>query len=144
MPLYEFQCEKCGRRMEVILQRFSAPHPKKCEHCGGKLKKLMSSPAVQFKGSGWYVSDYAKAGSDKEVKGKEEKGTEKKEEGKPAEKGAGDAAAAGADASKGADAKSTKETDSSKGSEGKGGKESGSAPAKEKTKDSLKKKKTGS
>src|ERR1700682_1168664 len=122
MPLYEYQCEKCGKRMEVILQRFSDPHPKKCDHCGGKLKKLMSSPAVQFKGSGWYVSDYGKAGTDKEETGKEEKGKEEKtqeekgkekETGKPAEAADKDAASApGGDASKDAGTQRTKESDS--------------------------------
>ena len=59
MPLYEYQCQKCGHRFERI-QRFSDPLVKKCPECGGKVEQLLSAPAVQFKGSGWYVTDYAK------------------------------------------------------------------------------------
>lgn len=59
MPLYEYQCKKCGHRFERI-QRFSDPMVKKCPECGGKVEQLLSAPAVQFKGSGWYVTDYAK------------------------------------------------------------------------------------
>ncbi len=63
MPLYEYQCPKCGHRFERI-QKFSDPDPKKCPECGaGKLERLLHAPAVQFKGSGWYVTDYGKAGS---------------------------------------------------------------------------------
>jgi len=59
MPLYEYQCKKCGHRFERI-QRFSDPLVKTCPECGGKVEQLLSAPAVQFKGSGWYVTDYAK------------------------------------------------------------------------------------
>jgi putative FmdB family regulatory protein len=59
MPLYEYECKKCHRRVEKI-QSFSARHIKKCPDCGGALEQLISAPAVQFKGSGWYVTDYAK------------------------------------------------------------------------------------
>jgi putative FmdB family regulatory protein len=59
MPLYEYQCQTCGRRSES-LQKMSDPPLTTCEVCGGPLKRLISSPAVQFKGSGWYVTDYAK------------------------------------------------------------------------------------
>ena len=59
MPIYEYQCQQCGRRSEA-LQKMSDPPLTTCEHCGGPLKKLISSPAVQFKGSGWYVTDYAR------------------------------------------------------------------------------------
>jgi len=63
MPLYEYQCTKCKHRFERI-QKFSDPEVKKCPECGGKVEKLLSAPAVQFKGSGWYVTDYAnKSGS---------------------------------------------------------------------------------
>jgi putative FmdB family regulatory protein len=62
MPLYEYQCRKCGHRFERI-QKFSDPHVKKCPDCGGKVEQLLSAPAVQFKGSGWYVTDYAKSGA---------------------------------------------------------------------------------
>jgi putative FmdB family regulatory protein len=62
MPLYEYQCEKCGHRFEK-LQKFSDKPVKKCPECGGKVEQVISAPAVQFKGSGWYVTDYAKKGS---------------------------------------------------------------------------------
>lgn len=59
MPLYEYQCKKCKHRFEKI-QKFSDPLVKKCPECGGPVEQLLSAPAVQFKGSGWYVTDYAK------------------------------------------------------------------------------------
>jgi len=59
MPLYEYQCKKCHHRFERI-QKFSDPHIKKCPDCGGPVEQTISAPAVQFKGSGWYVTDYAK------------------------------------------------------------------------------------
>ncbi|HEX3741904.1 MAG TPA: zinc ribbon domain-containing protein [Terriglobales bacterium] len=59
MPLYEYECKKCGHRFERI-QKFSDPMVKKCPECGGKVEQMISAPAVQFKGSGWYVTDYAK------------------------------------------------------------------------------------
>ncbi|PYV62523.1 MAG: transcriptional regulator [Acidobacteria bacterium] len=62
MPLYEYECQKCGHRFERI-QLFSARMVKKCPECGGKVEQMISAPAVQFKGSGWYVTDYAKKGS---------------------------------------------------------------------------------
>ena len=62
MPLYEYQCRKCHSLMERI-QKFSDPPLTTCPHCGGELEQLISAPAVQFKGSGWYVTDYAKGSS---------------------------------------------------------------------------------
>ena len=60
MPLYEYQCDACGRRFEKI-QKFSDQPLESCELCGkGPVHKLLSSPAIQFKGSGWYITDYAK------------------------------------------------------------------------------------
>ncbi len=65
MPIYEYQCEACGERVE-LLQRFEDPPPAACAHCGGAMRKLLSAPAFQFKGSGWYVTDYAgKSGGNK-------------------------------------------------------------------------------
>ncbi len=58
MPIYEYQCQKCGHRLEAI-QRMSDAPLTKCPECRGKLKKLISAPSFQFKGSGWYVTDYA-------------------------------------------------------------------------------------
>ncbi|MGA9472229.1 MAG: zinc ribbon domain-containing protein [Terriglobales bacterium] len=62
MPLYEYQCKKCKHRFEQI-QKFSDKPVKKCPECGGPVEKLISTSAVQFKGSGWYVSDYGRKGS---------------------------------------------------------------------------------
>ena len=59
MPLYEYECKKCGHRFERI-QKFSDKMVKKCPDCGGVVEQMISAPAVQFKGSGWYVTDYAK------------------------------------------------------------------------------------
>ena len=61
MPLYEYECDACGHRFEVI-QKFSDAPVETCEKCGGTVRKLLSSPAIQFKGSGWYITDYARAG----------------------------------------------------------------------------------
>jgi putative FmdB family regulatory protein len=62
MPLYEYLCKKCGHRFEEI-RKFSDKQPTKCPKCGGVIEQVISAPAVQFKGSGWYVTDYAKKGS---------------------------------------------------------------------------------
>jgi putative FmdB family regulatory protein len=63
MPLYEYECEACQKRFERI-QKFSDPHVEVCPHCGkGPVRKLLSSPAIQFKGSGFYITDYAKKSS---------------------------------------------------------------------------------
>ena len=59
MPLYEYECDACGHRFEKI-QKFSDPLEDKCPKCGGHVHKLMSSPAIQFKGSGFYITDYPK------------------------------------------------------------------------------------
>ena len=61
MPLYEYQCDACGHRFEVI-QKYSDAPIDICPKCGGAVHKLLSSPAIQFKGSGWYITDYARAG----------------------------------------------------------------------------------
>lgn len=58
MPLYEYECLKCRRRTEKI-ETVAGPHLKKCPHCGGKVEPVITAPAIQFKGSGWYVTDYA-------------------------------------------------------------------------------------
>jgi len=61
MPIYEYQCEKCGSHFEVI-QKFSDKPLKFCSTCKGRLTKLISQTSFQLKGSGWYVTDYAKSG----------------------------------------------------------------------------------
>jgi putative FmdB family regulatory protein len=95
MPLYEYQCKKCKHTFEKI-QKFSDPEVKKCPECGGPVEKLISAPAVQFKGTGWYVTDYAKSGSGSGSKSAKddppaessasETKTEKSEDKKPAKK----------------------------------------------------------
>ena len=78
MPLYEYRCDNCGRTFELI-QKFSDPPAEHCPTCGGgPVHKLLSSPAIQFKGSGWYVTDYAKKGSGSAAKS-ESNTPEKKE-----------------------------------------------------------------
>ncbi len=57
MPLYEYKCLKCGRHTDKI-ENVSGPHLKKCPHCGGKVESVITAPAIQFKGAGWYVTDY--------------------------------------------------------------------------------------
>ena len=78
MPLYEYACASCKKKIEV-LQSFNEKPLKNCPHCGGKLRKLMSSPAIQFKGSGWYVTDYAKQGQPPK-EGSSEKASDKSSE----------------------------------------------------------------
>jgi putative FmdB family regulatory protein len=84
MPLYEYQCKKCGHRFEKI-QKFSDKPIRKCPECGGAVEQIISAPAVQNKGSAWYVTDYAKkshtSASDSGSKeSKENKKDEKKAE----------------------------------------------------------------
>jgi putative FmdB family regulatory protein len=91
MPLYEYECKKCHHRFERI-QKFSDPHVTKCPKCKGPIEQLISAPAVQFKGSGWYVTDYAKGGSQpgasngessgKDAKAKSEKAADDKSDSK--------------------------------------------------------------
>jgi len=76
MPIYEYVCNRCGKKTEAI-QRVGERPLKVCPHCGGKLKKAFSAPAIQFKGSGWYVTDYARA--KKEEKGEKSEKTDKSE-----------------------------------------------------------------
>jgi len=75
MPIYEYECLACGKRSEV-LQRASDPPLGECPECGGQVRKLISAPAFQFKGSGWYVTDYASKTSSSAAQGAE-RGAEK-------------------------------------------------------------------
>jgi putative FmdB family regulatory protein len=74
VPLYEYKCLKCGRNAEKI-ESVSGPHLKKCPHCGGKVESVITAPSIQFKGAGWYVTDYA---------GKKSGGTDGEKADKPA------------------------------------------------------------
>ena len=113
MPLYEYQCDACAHRFEQI-QKFSDPLLTSCARCGGAVRKLVSSPAIQFKGAGWYVTDYARAGRKDpseaaEKPGAPSEGSASKQQGK-------DAGKSGKDAGKSSDAKgaSASAADSSK------------------------------
>lgn len=84
MPLYEYQCTKCKHVFEKI-QKFSDPPVTECPKCGDKVEQLLSAPAIQFKGAGWYVTDYAKKsgapagnGKSSDVKASESKSSESK------------------------------------------------------------------
>ena len=97
MPLYEYECSSCGKRFEVI-QKFSDEPLSVCKFCGESVSRLISSPAIQFKGTGWYVTDYARKSTTSPADGESKEG--KKEDGKPAaasakeSKPAGEASAA--------------------------------------------------
>jgi putative FmdB family regulatory protein len=94
VPLYEYECDNNGHRFEVI-QKFSDPPIQTCPTCGGPVHKLISSPAFQFKGTGWYVTDYARKDSggkataetgDKKAESKDKADTKDKAAGTSAEK----------------------------------------------------------
>lgn len=88
MPIYEYECQKCGR-IEEVFQKFSDKPLKKCGHCSGRLQKLISHSSFHLKGSGWYVTDYAKRSQNtaSPVQEKKSKSAEKKgESDKPAKK----------------------------------------------------------
>lgn len=85
MPIYEYRCTQCKATVEV-LQKAKDQRLEKCQTCGGRLVKLVSSPAIQFKGKGWYITDYAKKKSsspDSSPAAKSESGKEKKDSPKP-------------------------------------------------------------
>ena len=107
MPLYEYQCKKCGHRFEKI-QKFSDKMMRRCPDCGGPVEQMISAPAVQFKGSGWYVTDYAKkSAAPSDGGGKESKKEEKS-------KSEASSKEAGAKGSSSTEAASTKESSSKK------------------------------
>jgi len=92
MPLYEYLCKKCKHRFEKI-QKFSDKMLTKCPECGGRIDQTVSAPAVQFKGSGWYVTDYAKkssapaaSSSDSDSNSKDSKDSKDKKEAKESKK----------------------------------------------------------
>src|SRR2546426_6218419 len=102
MPLYEYQCDACGHRFEVIHQKFSDKPIETCPKCGGVVHKLMSSPAIQFKGTGWYITDYARKSGDSKD-GKERQDAKSSGEGKDTK-----------ESKEGKDSKETKETKDTK------------------------------
>jgi putative FmdB family regulatory protein len=81
VPLYEYACLKCGRHTDKI-EPVAGPHLKKCPHCGGKVESVITAPAIKFKGSGWYVNDYAaksNSGEGKQSEGAAGNSSESKE-----------------------------------------------------------------
>jgi putative FmdB family regulatory protein len=78
VPIYEYRCSSCGHRFEKI-QKSSGSRPAPCPKCGGAAKRLVSAPAIQFKGTGWYITDYARKGKSQPEtdKGGEQRGEEK-------------------------------------------------------------------
>ena len=103
LPLYEYECTKCHKRTEKI-ERVAGPHLKKCPHCGGKMESVITAPSIQFKGAGWYVTDYA---------GKKSAGGDSK----AGEKESGKDSDAGKDAGKEASKESAKATESKESKE---------------------------
>jgi putative FmdB family regulatory protein len=81
MPLYEYRCQNCNETFEV-LQKFSDSPLTVHASCGGKVDRLLSAPGLQFKGSGWYITDYARSGSGKSPNGKSDGKSETKSESK--------------------------------------------------------------
>ena len=85
MPLYEYECPRCHTRFEKI-EKFGARQTRTCIKCGGRAKRLLAAPAIQFKGAGWYVTDYARkggAGAKTEKAEAPEKADKEKKETKP-------------------------------------------------------------
>jgi putative FmdB family regulatory protein len=114
MPIYEYECGDCGTRTEAI-QRFADEPLTVCSSCGGPLTKLMSAPAFQFKGTGWYVTDYA----DKNKKsGAEAKSRDSGKESSGGEDSKGETGSAAKEPSTSASSTSSSETSSASGSSG--------------------------
>ena len=109
MPLYEYECDACGRRFEVI-QKFSDPAVEVCRQCGkGPVRRLLSSPAMQFKGTGGYITDYAQKG-----KSDSSSGTTTKSDSAKSDKSATESTPAKSDSAK-SDSSSTSTAKESKG-----------------------------
>lgn len=85
MPIYEFECKKCKAHIEVF-QKVSDKPPVKCRKCGGRLERKLSAPAIQFKGSGWYVTDYASKATKSEKSESESSSESKTDKSEKAEK----------------------------------------------------------
>jgi putative FmdB family regulatory protein len=130
MPLYEYACNACDARFERI-QKFSDPLVTVCPTCGGDVRKLISSPAIQFKGAGWYVNDYAKPGakSDKSESAKaESKSADSKADGAKSSESKGEGSGSGkSEGTSSSETSSNSKSDSSTQSSDSG---SRSAPAK--------------
>ncbi len=88
MPIYEYECERCEHRFEVM-QKFSDRPLRKCEKCSGPVRKVLSAPGLLFKGSGWYVTDYANSDRKKAMKAEKDAGTSGDKKPEPATSKAG-------------------------------------------------------
>ena len=120
MPLYEYECDACHQRFEVIQKKFSDPSPENCARCGqGPVHRLQSTPAIQFKGSGWYITDYAggrsnsassTSSSDGEGRSDSNKDGEKKEKKEGDKKSTGESSATKSDSSSKSESPSTSST----------------------------------
>ena len=117
MPLYEYECKKCGHRFEKI-QKFSDKMVKKCPECGGQVEQMISAPAVQFKGSGWYVTDYAKKSSSPGSSGTDS--SKEKKDDKPKSDGASKESSSKESSSKDSSSKESSSASTSKESPRKG------------------------
>jgi putative FmdB family regulatory protein len=115
MPLYEYECKKCGHRFEKI-QKFSDKMVKKCPECGGAVEQMISAPAVQFKGSGWYVTDYAKKGSSQGSTSSGDSGSKEKKDDKPKSDGTKDSSSKDSSAKESSSKDSTTKETPRKGS----------------------------
>jgi len=115
VPLYEYHCEKCGR-FEVI-QKFSDAPLEVCPTCGKDVQKLLSAPAIQFKGTGWYITDYARKSSGTDGTAKTDGGTQTDS----AKAGEGAASASASDSGSSAPSKTASKDSSAKGSSAGGG-----------------------
>ncbi|HXN21064.1 MAG TPA: FmdB family zinc ribbon protein [Candidatus Binatus sp.] len=128
MPLYEYKCAKCGHQFEKI-EGHNASTTKKCPKCGAKAPRMLSAAAIQFKGSGWYVTDYAKksgspASGEKPGDGNSSSSSEKSGDTKPSDSKSGDSKSGD---SKSSDSSSNDSKSSeSKSSSAKGSSEKGS------------------
>jgi putative FmdB family regulatory protein len=119
LPLYEYKCNKCGHRFEKI-EKVNAPEIAKCPKCGAKAPRMASAPAIQFKGTGWYVSDYGgKTGQPPSGEKSESKSDSKSEgssDSKPSDSKSSDSSSTPAKESSSKESSSSKETPSSKDS----------------------------
>ena len=113
MPLYEYQCESCAKRFERI-QKFSDPPASTCPSCGGPVKKLVSSPAIQFKGSGFYITDYPKKSSGEGGSSKSGSSGSSEEKGSDKDKGSADKDKGASDKTASTTTSSTRESTSKK------------------------------
>jgi putative FmdB family regulatory protein len=109
MPLYEYECKKCGHRFEKI-QKFSDKMVKKCPECGGQVEQMISAPAVQFKGSGWYVTDYAKKSSSPGSSGGDSGSKDKSDDKTKSDSSSKDASSKDSSSKEGSKAGSSKES----------------------------------